>query len=746
MRVDPWRVRGSRLITGLAAAVAVVAAAGGFALRVEAGIDLGDPFLGLVESGLAATLIALLLLWRRPGHRMGAILASAGLLFGLSALASGVLVSSGSPSVWSELAFGWIWLAQAPLVLVWALTILALPDGQVGGALRRGFLAGASMLAGGLAIAEYLFAGPGRVPEFPPARAPSELAGPLAHLGDWEPLYQLGQGLFPAIPALALVGLIARFRSADPIVRQQLKWVLVAAVLTVLANVLRASLNAAGGDLETAGAVVGLAAEPLPALGIALAVLRYRLWELDLLVSRALVYGLLWAALTAVFMAVALAAGVLAGGADVLIPVALALFVALAGQPLRSRLEQLVRRLVYGDEPAGYAVVARFGETLAEAARAGELAPRIAESARRAVEASWAGVWLRVGSSASAALHPAAVAGADGGASLLLTTEAAAWLRGLRGPVLATEVAPDVRAVLGPGWRLESAALAPLSAGDELVGVLTFGERAGRPLGKPDLELIAMLARQSALALRNVRLETELRSRLEEIEAQAEELRRSRRRLVTAQDTERRRIERDLHDGVQQHLVSLAAKLGRASRAADPTEAQQLLREAAAVAEESVFALQELARGIYPSLLADQGLAAAMRTHANRVPADVRVEVEPALAGRRFGRELEAALYFVALEAMANVQKHAPAASLSVSLRSAGDGRRLVLEVHDDGPGFDPRQTTRGAGLQNMADRLAAVGGTLGVESRPGAGTWIRAEAPLAAPVVPLQRSGDSRR
>ncbi|MDP8967896.1 MAG: histidine kinase, partial [Actinomycetota bacterium] len=230
------------------------------------------------------------------------------------------------------------------------------------------------------------------------------------------------------------------------------------------------------------------------------------------------------------------------------------------------------------------------------------------------------------------------------------------------------------------------------------------------------------------------------------IEAQADELRHSRRRLVGAQDAERRRIERDLHDGVQQQLVGLAAKLVRASRAG-PADAQRLLREAAADAEESVFALQELGRGIYPSLLADRGIAEALRTHANRLPADVRVEVEPALAGTRFDAELEAALYFVALEAMANAQKHAPGATLTVSLRSAGAGRRLVLEVHDDGPGFDPRGVTRGSGLQNMQDRIAAAGGTLSADSRPGAGTWIRAEAPLGARVLPLQRpAGDSRR
>ncbi|MPZ49591.1 MAG: hypothetical protein GEU75_09890 [Dehalococcoidia bacterium] len=575
------RVTGFRLVPMLAAVFALAATVGGLVLLVSEGIALSDPVVEVVETGFSTTLIGLLLLWQRPENRMGGILMAAGVLFGVSTLAAGVLESSAGPRLASEAAFAWIWLGQAPLALVWALTILALPDGKVGGGLRRSFLAAAGVISIGLATVQYAFAGQGRVPEFPPARAPADLAGPLAHLGGLEPLYQLGQAFFPVLPLLALLGLIARFRSADPVVRQQLKWVLLAAALTVLANVLRVLLHAAGGSLDTAGAALGLAASPLPALGIAFAVLRYRLWELDLLVSRALIYGLLSLTLAAVFLAVALAVGLLAGGSGVLVPVALALLVALAAQPLRLRLERLVRRLIYGEEPAGYAVVARFGETLTEAARAGELAPQIAESARRALRTSWAGVWLRVESGAAAALRPAAVAGADNGASVLLEKDVMAWLACLSGPLLANDVASQVRAALDPVWWLEPAALAPLSAGNELVGILICGERDGRPLAVPDLELIAVLARSAALALRNLRLEAELRSRLEEIEGQAEELRRSRRRLVTAQDTERRRIERDLHDGIQQQLVSLAAKLTRASRSA-PTEAQGFLREAAA--------------------------------------------------------------------------------------------------------------------------------------------------------------------
>jgi signal transduction histidine kinase len=127
------------------------------------------------------------------------------------------------------------------------------------------------------------------------------------------------------------------------------------------------------------------------------------------------------------------------------------------------------------------------------------------------------------------------------------------------------------------------------------------------------------------------------------------------------------------------------------------------------------------------------------------MPMAIRVEAEPSLAGQRFDRELEAALYFVTLEAMANANKHAPGAAVTVSLHST-DGRRLVLEVHDDGPGFKPQLASQGTGLQNMQDRAAAVGGELTIDSRPGHGTWVRVEAPVAARVVALQPDADSLR
>jgi signal transduction histidine kinase len=301
-------------------------------------------------------------------------------------------------------------------------------------------------------------------------------------------------------------------------------------------------------------------------------------------------------------------------------------------------------------------------------------------------------------------------------------------------------VAGTPAAELAPLWPAEPAAVVPLVGGEELVGLVACGPRRGDALGAPDFELLELLARESALRLRNLRLESQLRDRLVQIEAQAEELRRSRQRLVTAQDEERRRIERDLHDGVQQQLVSLAVRLQRLAHDGRG-EANGLLADLAAEAEQAVFALQELGRGIFPSVLADQGLTAALRTQSVRMPLAVRVEADDAFAGRRLDRELEATLYFVALEALTNAQKHAPSASVLVRLGQEDD--RVVLSVTDDGPGFIEGDRS-GTGLQNMADRVAAVEGSFAIERAPEGGTRVVATVP--DPIAAQVPAADSRR
>jgi signal transduction histidine kinase len=225
---------------------------------------------------------------------------------------------------------------------------------------------------------------------------------------------------------------------------------------------------------------------------------------------------------------------------------------------------------------------------------------------------------------------------------------------------------------------------------------------------------VADLASQAGLVLRNVRL--------------IEELRASRQRLVKAQDEERRRLERNIHDGAQQQLVALSVKLTlvRAMSRKDPGRADAMLEELQAEAQGAMENLRDLARGIYPPLLADHGLVAALEAQARKAAIDVHIESDGI---SRYPQEAEAAVYFCTLEALQNVAKYAQATRAIVRLREAE--RALVFEVSDDGVGFDPKSQGYGTGLQGMADRLAALGGTVVITSSPGDGTTVTGQVPV---------------
>jgi signal transduction histidine kinase len=226
--------------------------------------------------------------------------------------------------------------------------------------------------------------------------------------------------------------------------------------------------------------------------------------------------------------------------------------------------------------------------------------------------------------------------------------------------------------------------------------------------------LIRDLAAQVGLVLRNVRL--------------IEELRESRRRIVAAVDEGRRRLERNIHDGAQQQLVALAVKIRLADAMVerDPAKARELLGQLQTETTDTLEDLRDLARGIYPPLLADEGLAAALEAQARRSP--VPVHVSPDSIGR-YSEEVEATIYFCCLEALQNVAKYASASAVEIELRQR-DGL-VAFEVRDDGVGFDTASAHRGTGLQGMADRVEAIGGTLQIRSTPGAGTSVSGRVPV---------------
>ncbi|MBW0119560.1 sensor histidine kinase, partial [Pseudonocardia abyssalis] len=244
-----------------------------------------------------------------------------------------------------------------------------------------------------------------------------------------------------------------------------------------------------------------------------------------------------------------------------------------------------------------------------------------------------------------------------------------------------------------------------------------------------DERALGEVARRLAIVLRNRALDEALTDTLADLRRANTELRASRARLVSTADAERRRIERDLHDGAQQHLVAIAVGLRlvrdtaeEAGNAADV----ELLDELDRGVRESISALRDLAHGIYPPLLRDAGLPDALRAAAARSP--LAVQVRAADVGRH-PEPVEAAVYFCCLEALQNAAKHAPGSEVEI-----GIGRRdgqLVVEVADTGPGFPAGAAPTGAGLQNMADRLGAVGGSVRWVSAPGVGTTVTATVPV---------------
>jgi signal transduction histidine kinase len=271
--------------------------------------------------------------------------------------------------------------------------------------------------------------------------------------------------------------------------------------------------------------------------------------------------------------------------------------------------------------------------------------------------------------------------------------------------------------------------VAAIAHSGELLGLIVAERPAeGDLFTEEDDRVRAELARQVGLALHNVQLDSALQASLEEVQRTAEELRASRARIVATADAERRKIERNLHDGAQQHLVALAVNLRLTKDIVtdDPSAAAEMLEMLADSVKETIQELRDLAHGIYPPLLVDSGLVEALRAAAHRSPLSVGVDADGV---ERYPAEIEAAVYFCCLEALQNAAKHAPGATVRVTL-SEGDGR-LAFVVADDGPGFDPALATQGHGFVNMGDRLGAIGGEVRWDSTPGEGTSICGSVPV---------------
>ena len=411
---------------------------------------------------------------------------------------------------------------------------------------------------------------------------------------------------------------------------------------------------------------------------------------IDRVGRRTMVHRGLWLVISLGYAAGAASAGLLASlflpaGPSVLIAAGAALVL----QPLRRRAERAADRWVLGARLDGYDVLSRFGSMLEDAPGPADLLPALAAAVQRGLGLQWARVRLDL-VAANGSLEPAGAAG------------------------------------IGAGEPAEPELVVPLTQAGTVLGRIECGPRRDGPLLDEDRRLLASLAGQAATAVRNLHLTAELSARLEVIRTQAAQLTASRARMQAAQDTERQRIQRDLHDGIQQDIVALTAKLALAmarQRRGDSRADESLAdvqRDLAAL----LGHLREFAHAIHPPVLADKGLLEAIEAQAARLPIEVVIEAEPALRGVRFPRHAESAAWFVVAEALTNTVKHAAAGRVRVALCQL-DGR-LAVEVSDDGRGFDPA-AARGLGLSSLADRMSIVGGTLRIDSRPGAGSTVRA-------------------
>ncbi|HEX7266525.1 MAG TPA: histidine kinase [Streptosporangiaceae bacterium] len=680
------RVLTVRWVAGCAAVGSVVLGAGALALayvdrhRVPAGLtawDFSTVFGGVTD--LAVPVVGFVLASRRPGNRIGWLLLVGSLALGLggfvSAYALHALVADPG-SLPAGRAFAWLsnWIWVIPIAVL-AFVFLLFPAGQLRSRRWRPaawFVGGAFALTGVVLL----------------VHATGVWSDPFGPASRGENPLLLAAILILLVAALvvSVVAVVVRFARSAGEERLQLKWFAAAAVL-VVATLIPSMVT----DSVVAAVLSNLAFLCLWA-AIGVAVLKYRLYDIDIVISKAVLYGSLAVFITAVYAGLVFGVGTLAGGRDSpLLAAVAAAVVAVAFQPARQWAGRLANRVVYGRRASPYQVLSDFAQRIGGAYASEDVLPQMAHIVADGTGAERVVVWLRVGDE----LRPGASAGGSPQAA----------------PLPVDGLSVDGQAM--PSLPDADMSVPVVHQGD-LLGAISIQMPRGEPLRPAGQQLVADVASQAGLVLSNAGL--------------VEDLRASRQRIVTAQDEARRRLERNIHDGAQQDLVALAIKLRLAAEAVDDDPAKQILGELQTDAAGALDNLRDLARGIYPPLLADLGLAAALNAQASK--SAVPVAVEAGGIGR-FGQDTEAAVYFCCLEALQNTAKYAQATQARICLQS--QNRTLRFTVSDDGTGYDTRHTPMGSGQRNMADRLAALGGRLEVRSAPRHGTTITAHLPVPA-------------
>lgn len=635
-----------------------------------------SPFMALLSASFAV--LAWLVVSGQPRNAVTWVMAGSAFFGGLTLAGwAGAAVIGGEPSmvlgrtpvIPADLPTSAAWIlvftGPAPIVAIYGwLTfgLLLFPDGRLPSRRWRpvAALAGVSLAAASL----------GSAWSYRPSSALRAESG--AHLDA-----ALVVVTVAAITSLA--ALIGRFRRSSGAVREQFTWIVWGTSIFVLVIIAASILgDTRYGELMP---VLVLTAEGILLGAYGIAVGRFRLFDIDLVISRTVVYGTLAAVIAGAYVLTVVGIAELLGSGpepNPVVAISVTAAVAAAAQPLRRHVQRAANRIVYGKKATPYEVLSEFSRSVA--ATGDSVLRHVAKSLVDGTGADRCTAWI-------------------GGGDRLV--EVAAW--------------PE------SGYDSGEAMFFPIEQDGAQLGGLTMVAPAGQRLSDEDRRLAGDVASGLGLALQNRRLTEALRARIDELRA-------SRHRLVAVQDEARRRLERDLHDGAQQQLVSLKVKLGLAESIAGKASGArtaELLHRLHEEADAAVDLVRDLARRVYPPLLEDEGLRSAIVAQLQRAPLPVTMQADGI---GRYDRHVEATAYFCVSEALRNIAEHADASRGFVRLTQTD--RALTFEVSDNGRGFDPDMTPRGGGLTDIADRVAALNGRLVIESAPGQGTAVRATLP----------------
>jgi signal transduction histidine kinase len=659
-------------------AVGFIALAAGFGLRTVTGRSIDAADITQPLGFLAIGVVGLAIATRKPDNAVGWIylgvwLGVGGIFsFGSEYAYWATITHPGAPGgTFATWLGSWSWVPVFGVLFTW--TFLLFPDGHLPSPRWRP-VAWASVVVTALWSVAFALEGA----DYTDA-ANRSVPNPYA-IRALIPFFNVARELlalaFMGVVVCSIASLVVRFRRSHGDERQQVKWLILAASI----NFVFLAIPAEHGNGGVADVLLGIVTALIPA-SVGIAVLKYRLYDIDVVIKKTVVFTVVASVLTAMYLGV-IALATVGTVSRILVGVVL---LVVTFTPVRRAARSLADRIVYGRRATSYEVLADFTEHMAETYATDDVLPRMAEILAGATGASRATVWLVVGGE----LRPAATDGDP----------------------------PPPRALAAPGDTLPEIAddaVAEVRHHGDLLGALSVSMPPNDPLDPGRRKLVGDLASQAGLVLRNVRL--------------IEELKASRQRLVAAQDEERRKLERNLHDGAQQQLVALSVKVRLAQQLTtrDPERATALLEDVQTDTTDALENLRQLARGIYPPLLADKGLVAALEAQVRRASIPVRIRGEDV---GRYGQDVEAAVYFSCLEALQNVAKYAQATQAELVLSNGGGVLQFV--VSDDGIGFDTASTGYGSGLQGIADRLAALGGSVEIRSQTGSGTRVTGRVPV---------------